>query len=71
MDNTIKVLVFIFIIITLFCLFCLFPFWALHPNNNIQDEDPAHYVRFCDVDETRESIESKDDSQTETAETNI
>lgn len=50
MDNTIKILVMLFIITFLFCLFCLFPCWALHPNNEIQDNNPYCYVRFSEED---------------------
>lgn len=35
MENTIKILVTLFIAISLFCLFCLFPCFVLHPDDNM------------------------------------
>ena len=64
MENTIKILVTLFIAIILFCLFCLFPCFVLYPNpsNNMVEADLNDYLKL-DVSPPSESIES-DDMQT-------
>ncbi len=56
MENIIKILAMLFIVTCLFCLFCVFPFWALHPSNNIPDEE-INYVRFSDATATASETE--------------
>lgn len=49
MENTIKILVTLFIAIILFCLFCLFPCFVLLPENNMVE------VVFNDYERLEES----------------
>jgi hypothetical protein len=64
MENTIKILLTLFIAIILFCLFCLFPCFVLYtnPSNNTVETDFNDYLKLDDTPPA-ESIE-QDDMQT-------
>ena len=62
MENTIKILLTLFIAIILFCLFCLFPCFVLYPSNNTVEADFNDYLK---LDESPSSVPIEpDDMQT-------
>lgn len=63
MENTIKILLTLFIAIILFCLFCLFPCFVLYsnPSNNTVETDFNDYLKLDDSPPPAESIETEPD----------